>query len=74
MAERYDFEGERERAKALLKHGRAVKLEDEYEHAVAMGKNTALKKSDRVLWKQLAAEMAARLGLNAPPSKQEELF
>ena len=36
--------------------------------------DTTLPMKERRLWKQLADELATRLGYNAPPSMQEELF
>jgi hypothetical protein len=36
--------------------------------------NPEVSESDRELWKQMAHEVEVRLGMHAPPSKQEELF
>lgn len=73
-SEEETYEERKDRAKRLLRHGRAVKLEDEYEHAKAMSENTKIPAKQREVWKQIAHELATRLGYNAPPSEQIPLF
>lgn len=54
--------------------GRTPTLESQYAYYLEQAKDTSHTAKDRRLWSQLAEELANRLGLNAPPSKQEELW
>lgn len=67
----------------VAKHAREVarirkpttcSLDTEYRHAKAMSENHHVSKADRVLWKQQADELGKRLGFDAPPSIQDQLF
>lgn len=59
---------------ARVRKPRTTTLDAEYRHAKQMSEDINVDRADRDLWAQLASSLGERLGLEAPPSKQEELF
>ena len=59
---------------ARIRKPTTCSLDTEYRHAKAMSEDPNASEADRLLWVQMAGELAKRLGLDAPPSVQEELF
>lgn len=73
-SEQERFEELKVQAKHHLARGRAVKLEDEADYYRMKSTDKSVSAKDREVFKLLADQLDNRLGRNAPPSEQIQLW